>query len=77
MNSICPGYIQTALMDKWLAEQADPEAAVADIMKYHPLGRIGTPRDIADAALFLCSDAASWISGASLVVDGAMSVIGH
>jgi len=77
VNSICPGYIRTALWDKWLAEQADAEAAVAEIMKHHPLGRIGTPRDIADAALFLCSDAASWISGASLVVDGAMSVIGH
>ncbi|MCX6620252.1 MAG: SDR family oxidoreductase [Acidobacteria bacterium] len=76
-NAICPGYIQTPLMDKWMAELEDPEATMREVMKFHPLGRVGTPRDIADAALFLCSPDASWISGATLVVDGAMSVIGH
>ncbi len=48
-----------------------------EVLKHHPLGRIGTPRDIAEAALFLASDAASFISGAFLVVDGAMTVSGH
>jgi NAD(P)-dependent dehydrogenase (short-subunit alcohol dehydrogenase family) len=43
----------------------------------HPIGRIGTPRDVAEAALFLSSDAASFISGTSLVVDGAMAAAGH
>jgi 3-oxoacyl-[acyl-carrier protein] reductase len=47
------------------------------MLSIHPLGRIGTPRDIADAALFLASNAASFISGANLVLDGAMSVAGH
>jgi NAD(P)-dependent dehydrogenase (short-subunit alcohol dehydrogenase family) len=47
------------------------------ILGVHPLGRIGTPRDVADAALFLASDAASFISGSVLVVDGAMTAAGH
>ncbi len=76
-NSICPGYIQTPLMDQWLEGLEDPEATMRDVMRFHPLGRIGTPADIAEAALFLASPAASWITGASLVVDGGMSVIGH
>jgi len=38
-----------------------------------PLGRLGTPNDVADAVLFLLSPAARWISGANLVVDGGMS----
>ena len=47
------------------------------VLKAHSLGRIGTPRDIADAALFLASDAVSFITGTHLVVDGAMIAAGH
>jgi NAD(P)-dependent dehydrogenase (short-subunit alcohol dehydrogenase family) len=77
VNAICPGYIQTPLMDKWLAAVPDREETMRQVLSYHPLGRIGTPRDIAEAALFLASDAASFVSGAFLVVDGAVSVAGH
>ncbi len=77
VNAICPGYIDTPLMDKWLADLPDPETTMREVMRAHPLGRIGTPRDIAEAALFLASDAASFISGTSLVVDGAMTAAGH
>lgn len=77
VNAICPGYINTPMMDEWLAAQPDAEATLKQVLSFHPLGRIGTPRDIAEAALFLASDAASFISGANLVVDGAMSVAGH
>jgi len=42
-----------------------------------PLGRMGAPRDVAEAALFLASDAAAFTSGTYLVVDGAMSAAGH
>ncbi|MGI8959134.1 MAG: SDR family oxidoreductase, partial [Bryobacteraceae bacterium] len=45
--------------------------------KFHPLGRMGTPRDVAEAAFFLASDAASFISGTYLIVDGAMTAAGH
>jgi meso-butanediol dehydrogenase/(S,S)-butanediol dehydrogenase/diacetyl reductase len=77
VNAICPGYINTPLQDAWLATLPDPKATMREVLKFHPLGRIGTPRDIADAALFLSCDAASFISGAFLVVDGAMTASGH
>lgn len=40
------------------------------LARHHPLGRLGEPEDIARAAAFLCSDAASWITGTTLIVDG-------
>ena len=77
VNAICPGYIDTPLMDRWLQEMADPEAVVKSVTALHPVGRIGTPRDIAEAALFLCSPGAAFITGTSLTVDGGMSIAGH
>jgi NAD(P)-dependent dehydrogenase (short-subunit alcohol dehydrogenase family) len=77
VNAICPGYIDTPMMDDWLRAQADPQATLQQIIRVHPVGRIGTPRDIAEAALFLASDAAAFVSGTFLVVDGAMSAAGH
>ena len=77
VNAICPGYIDTPMTEEWLASVPDREATMRQVLSFHPLGRIGTPRDIAEAALFLASDAASFISGACLVVDGAMTVGGR
>lgn len=66
-NSICPGMTLTPLQARW--DTADKRAAVAG---YAPLGRIGTPQDMANAALFLLSDAASYITGIELAVDGGL-----
>lgn len=77
VNAVCPGYVDTPMMDEWLAKVPDPDETMRAVLAVHPLGRIGTPRDIADAALFLASDAASFITGVSLVVDGAMTAAGH
>lgn len=77
VNAICPGYIDTPLMERWLATLPNREETFEQVRGFHPVGRIGTPADIAEAALFLASDAASFISGASLVVDGAMTAAGH
>lgn len=74
VNVICPGYIDTPLWDAWLARQPDPERIEADTRAWHPLRRRGTPADIAKAARFLLSDDAAWITGATLVVDGGLSV---
>lgn len=64
VNAISPGLIDTGgLSTRW------PEG-VGRWRANAPLGRLGTPEDIADAALFLASDAARWISGSNLVVDG-------
>lgn len=77
VNAICPGYIRTPLMEQWLAALENPDETMRQVMSYHPLGRIGTPRDIAQACLFLVSDAASFITGTYLVVDGAMTASLH
>jgi NAD(P)-dependent dehydrogenase (short-subunit alcohol dehydrogenase family) len=77
VNAICPGYINTPLMEKWLESVPNREETMRQVLACHPLGRIGTPRDVAEAALFLASDAASFISGTTLVVDGAMTAAGH
>lgn len=73
VNAICPGYIATPLLEKAFAiGEVDREA----VLKFHPLGRIGTPLDIAEATLFLASDAASFISGTVLNVDGCLTAQG-
>ena len=64
VNSIAPGLVKTD-MARALWEQH--EAAIA---RKTPMRRLGEPEDIANAALFLCSDASSWITGVNLVVDG-------
>jgi NAD(P)-dependent dehydrogenase (short-subunit alcohol dehydrogenase family) len=67
VNSISPGYIRTPIFDERI--QKDPDY-IESRKKYIPLGRMGTPEDIANAALFLSSEEASFITGADLVVDG-------
>jgi len=69
VNCICPGFVRTP-MAKTLLEDPIKENRLVDT---HPLGRLGTPEDVANAVLFLASDLASWITGSALVVDGGFS----
>ena len=64
-NSICPGPTLTPLQARW-----DTEKIRGQVDDYVPLKRIGTAQDMANAALFLLSDGASYITGIELVVDG-------
>ena len=64
VNAICPGYIETAIQDYLTSEQ------IAEALEKTALPRFGLPRDIGRAAVFLASDDAEWITGASLLVDG-------
>ncbi len=77
VNAICPGYIDTPLLRHWLEHVPNREGTMSEVLKAHPLGRIGTPRDIAEAVYFLASEAAEFISGTYLIVDGAMTAPGH
>jgi NAD(P)-dependent dehydrogenase (short-subunit alcohol dehydrogenase family) len=72
-NAVCPGFVETPLLERFLAEQEDPEAARAGATALHPLGRLGRPRDVADAFVYLCSDEAAWVTGTVLVVDGGLT----
>jgi NAD(P)-dependent dehydrogenase (short-subunit alcohol dehydrogenase family) len=70
VNAVCPGYIDTPNLRGYFAEQEDPAAAEAAAAAAAPLGRMGTPEDVAGAIAFLASDDAAFITGASLLVDG-------
>jgi NAD(P)-dependent dehydrogenase (short-subunit alcohol dehydrogenase family) len=73
VNAVCPGAIgDTGMMENALKSVADPGAVIDAVSKAIPLGRMGTPEDIAAAVYFLASSDASYISGASLAVDGAL-----
>ncbi|MGH6736604.1 MAG: SDR family NAD(P)-dependent oxidoreductase [Methyloceanibacter sp.] len=69
VNTLLPGYVETALIGRYLQ---NPMIAKA-LLTQTPLRRFGTPDDIANAALFLASDEAAYITGASLNVDGGMA----
>ncbi len=69
VNAIAPGTIVTPIWDDRIERDPGVLAAAA---RWYPLGRLGTPDDVASAALFLCSDEASWITGTTLVVDGGL-----
>jgi len=74
VNCICPGWVETPLVNTWFALQPDEAAARRYIASIHPLGRIASPEDIGEAALFLVSDASSFITGVALPVDGGVTL---
>lgn len=73
VNTISPGFMDTPLLDRWLQSEPDPEATMARINGYHPLGRIGKPEDIGNIVTFLAGDKAGFITGANIVVDGGLT----
>jgi len=64
VNAVAPGYIETAMT------QSMPEQARAHYLTTIPLGRAGTPQDVSGVVTFLCSDAARYVTGQTIVVDG-------
>jgi 3alpha(or 20beta)-hydroxysteroid dehydrogenase len=78
VNCVYPGLVPTAMGSKLAADMAEiglwpsAEAAVGDVIGLTPLGRLGEVGDMADSIVFLCSDAARFITGTGLSVDGGM-----
>jgi 2-keto-3-deoxy-L-fuconate dehydrogenase len=71
VNAICPGLIGGTDMELELRRFRGDTPEYQDwVIGLHPLGRLGTPEDVAEAAVFLASDRASWITGTCLLVDG-------
>jgi NAD(P)-dependent dehydrogenase (short-subunit alcohol dehydrogenase family) len=67
VNAVCPGYTQTAMIDRWTAERPWLRESM---LAGEPVGRPADPAEIAAAALWLCSAAASFVTGVALPVDG-------
>ncbi len=74
VNVICPGWIQTPLVEDWFLQQKDPNAARKYIFSQHPLGRIGTIEECGKAALYLASDDAAFVTGIALNIDGGITL---
>lgn len=70
VNAVCPGMIQTKMI---YDESIQGEELKRDMERY-PLGRFGTPEDIAWAMVYLLSDASAWVTGTNLVIDGGLTI---
>jgi 3(or 17)beta-hydroxysteroid dehydrogenase len=69
-NSIKPGIIRTPMLETALAVAPDPDALLSVFNDRHPVGHIGDVSDVANVALFLASEKATYITGTSVAVDG-------
>lgn len=64
VNAVCPGYIQTEMVERFDRQMQE------QMVQMHPIGRAGQPEEIAEAVVWLCSDKASFVTGHSLTLDG-------
>lgn len=75
VNAVCPNEVDTPMLRTGFSLRGfDPETAIADLDKSVPLGRVAQPEDIADVVLFLASDAARYMCGALVEVNGGKAV---
>jgi len=72
-NAICPGWIETGMLEAGFAVADSPESAKRDALARHPVGRFGKPTDIAAAAVWLASEDAGFASGQMFTLDGGMT----
>ena len=71
VNSVCPGGIDTRMLDSLAEQSSDGTKTTEELMNpLHPMGRIGTPEEVAELIVWLCSDRASFVTGANIPVDG-------
>ncbi|MFN4769447.1 MAG: SDR family oxidoreductase [Candidatus Kapaibacterium sp.] len=67
INAVCPGVIRTPMIDRFTGKNKAAEKAFED---QEPVGRLGEPEEVAEAVIWLCSDASSFVTGHALAVDG-------
>jgi NAD(P)-dependent dehydrogenase (short-subunit alcohol dehydrogenase family) len=74
VNTICPGFIETELALEILGQEHDPATALRTRRAMHPIPRGGQPEEIGEAAVYLASDAAAFMTGQALVLDGGYTI---
>jgi len=72
-NAICPGFIKTDLNRDVIDRAPDPAAKEREIASAYPLKRLGTPEDVAYAALYFASDSSNWVTGECLLLEGGLT----
>ncbi len=70
VNAVCPGVIRTPMVERFIGGSAEAEAQFVGM---EPIGRLGLPEEVAEAVVWLCSDAASFVTGHAMVVDGGLT----
>ncbi len=71
-NCVCPGDMQTPMIERYWEATGDPEKAKAEMASMYPAGKIGQPEEVARVILFLASDEASYVNGSFMQVDGGL-----
>ena len=74
VNCVCPGTTLTPSLKDRINASPDPEATMAEFCARQPIGRLGDPSEIAEAILFCACDQAAYMTGASLIIDGGMTM---
>ena len=69
MNAVCPGFIETDMTKEVMSRRG------SELMQMVPFGRMGRAEEIAEMVCWLCSDRASYVTGASMVVDGGFTAV--
>jgi NAD(P)-dependent dehydrogenase (short-subunit alcohol dehydrogenase family) len=70
VNAVVPGWILTPMVEAGIGANPQLEARILD---HEPVGRLGTPEEVAEAVVWLCSDAASFVTGHSMIIDGGLT----
>jgi 2-keto-3-deoxy-L-fuconate dehydrogenase len=73
VNCLCPGTVDSPWVGRLLAQSDDPGGLRRSLEARQPMGRLGTPEEVAGAALYLASDDAAFITGTGLVIDGGLT----
>lgn len=74
VNAVCPAAIRTRMVTNWLSQSPDQVAAETALLRKHPIGRIGEPREVASVIAFLASEDAGFMTGLAIPVDGGRSI---
>ena len=71
VNCVCPGGIDTRMLDLLVIQASGGKVSTREMMEpLHPIGRIGTPNEVAELVVWLCSPQASFVTGANIPIDG-------